>query len=293
VIPDLANSQTLQSINAGQKQGKGSGFNIPDLSQLFPDENLSPTSELPNFSPTPGKLLTGSPITGDKSGKLKPLNVNALEQLGIQADQLGYNLSDQDYLKRFPQLAQARDYNINSAGLNLSGQQDPFINDALQRAGLGDINLGTGEHTIERNMGVKIGSKETRDRTYFQRLLADNPVRAFGLNTQDIEKIALANTNGINMNALGLAQTAADRAVANASASGADQQALLSAIGSIGSAGVKAASNYFSPTLQSSYYAPPPPPGYNTGVGFSDPYSGNFYNPNGDYIGNTITGEGT
>lgn len=289
-IPDLNNLEAL--LNQG-KSNAGS-FKIPDLSTLFP--GLTPSSELPTFSGTPGKLLTGTPVSGDPKGKLTPLNINRLEQAGIQADELGYNESDADFARRFPELVKARDYNINSSQTNMAGGRDPFIYDALSKAGLGDIDFGTGEHTIERNMGVKINSKENRDRTYFQRLLQDNPQRAFGLNSKDVARVALANTSGINMNALGQAQGNLEQALSNSQSDAANQAALFSAIGSIGAAGVKAAPNFNSPTLNSGFYAPPAAPsGYNSGnsFGYNDQYSGNFYDASGNYAGNTYTGEGT
>lgn len=283
-IPDLNNLQTTL------KQKGTNSFQIPDLSELFP--GLTPSNELPTFSNTPGQLLTGSPVAGDPSGKLTPLNINKLEQTGIQADELGYNLSDADFAKRFPELVKARDYNIDSSKTNMAGGRDPFIYDALNKAGLGDIDFGTGEHTIERNMGVKINSKENRDRTYFQRLLQDNPQRAFGLNSKDVARVALANTGGINMNALGQAQGRLEQALSNSQTDAASQAALVSALGSIGAAGVKAAGSFTSPTLTPNYYTAPP--GYLTGpqTGYGDPYSGNFYDSSGNYVGNTITGGG-
>lgn len=287
-----------------EKAGKKNhGFDIPDLSDLYPGQ-VTPESDLITFSNKPGKLLVGNPVTGDPKGRLTPLNVNKLEKLAIQADELGYNLSDEDFARRFPELVAARDYGIESSRLNLAGERDPFIYGALKDSGLGDIDFGTGEHNIERNMGVKIGSKEQRDRTYFQRLLQDNPQRAFGLNSKDIARIALANTNGINMNAMGQSQGNFDQWLANKQGETASQNALISAIGSLGAAGARAFTNrsYASPTLAPSYYAGPQyygtstpniPTGYYSGssFGYGDPYSGNYYDASGNYIGNTITGD--
>lgn len=291
-IPDVNDFRELQNMS-GDRRGKNNSFQIPDLSEFFP--NLTPTSGLPTFSNEPGKLLTGKPLTGDPKGKLTPLNINKLEQIAIQADELGYNLSDEDFARRFPDLVKARDYNIESSRLNIAGERDPFIYNALSEAGLGDIDFGTGVHNIERNMGVKIGSKESRDRTYFQRLLADNPQRAFGLNSKDVARVALANTQGINMNAMGQSEGRLQQALSNASSDAASQAALVGAIGSIGAAGIKAyGGSHVSPTLSPNYYAPSVPAGYNSGAsfGYGDPYSGNYYDASGNYVGNTITGGG-
>jgi hypothetical protein len=299
---ELANRLNQLGLGGGNNQGQGNGFGIPDLSTGFPNEGISSLSDIPNITGGIQKpSLVGTGVKGNKSGKFKFLNPNKLEAEAVQADQLGYNLSDQDFAKRFPQLVAGRNASMASAESNLAGAPDPFVNNALKAAGLGDINLGTGEFTQARNLGQPIAAKEQRDRAYFQRILGDNPQRAFGLNSGDIARIAVANTNGVNMAGLGLAQGRAQQAISNLSTSAQSNAALISSLGQIAGAGVKAAGSsgsFASPTLEPGYYNTGYgyglPPGLQTGqsFGYNDQYSGNAYDASGNYVGNSFTGEG-
>ena len=293
----------------GKAQDKTPGqFGIPDLSQAFPN--------LPGFSDLQTGLSDNRDLSGGKlqvtpNTKVKPLNINKMEKMAIQADQLGYNLSDEDFARRFPWLVKGREAGIESARSNLAGERDPFLYQALNQAGLGDIDFGTGEFKQARNMGQPILAKEARDRAYFQRLLADNPQRAFGLNAGDVARIALANTQGANMLGLGVAQGRVNQALTNIQSDAANQAAMINAFGQLAGAGIKGLSqfgsgggspSYVSPTLSPSFYNQPgatafsysTPPGTYSGDWFNygDSYSGNFYDSSGNYVGNVFTGEG-
>lgn len=238
------------------------GFQIPDLSSEFPGLNI------PDINLGAGNLI-GPGTRGDKSGKLTPLDPNALEKLAVQADTLGYGLSDQDFAARFPWLAKGREAEIASADTNLAGKTDPFMTKALKQSGLSDINFGQGEYTQARNLGEPILAKENRDRSYFSRLLSENPQRSFGLNAGDIARIAMANTAGVNMVALGLAQGRVNQALSNINTQAQSEAGMISAIGQLGAAGLKAFGNqpnYTSPQLNLGYYN-----------NFTNPYAPNFY----------------
>lgn len=298
---DLQNMLEQAGLGSGNNNGMGNGFGIPDLSQGFPGLGISSLDDLNSIG---GGIdqpsLVGKGVQGDPSGKFKFLNPSKLEKMAVQADQLGYNLSDEDWAKRFPWLAKGRDYAVESARSNLAGERDPFLTNTLKQAGLGDVDFGTGEFKQARNMGQPILQKEQRDRAYFQRLMADNPQRAFGLNAGDIARIAMANTNGVNMNALGLATGRANQAISNINSQAQDNAAMISAFSKIGSTAIGAfanKTNYTSPTLQPGYYNAPgyavPQGTYSgAGLGWGDYGSGNYYDASGNYLGNTYTGEG-
>jgi len=267
--------------------GQNPGFAVPNLGKTYPG-----LGKVPNiFGANPGQLLTGDAVQIDDNDPLPSLNPAKLEKLAVQGDTLGYNASDADFKKRFPYLAKGRDLAIESAKTNIMGQTDPFVASALKSAGLGSLNFGKNEFAQARNMGQPIAAKEQRDRNYFTRLLADNPARSFGLNSGDISKIALANTNGINMQALGLAQGNAAQAISDAQASAANNAALMSAIGQLGATSIGAfTQSKLSPTFSPNYYAAPVPAGAypGTSFGYGDPYSGNYYNASGQYMGNSF-----
>lgn len=188
-----------------------------------------------------------------KAPKLQQVNVPNVEQQAVAADVQGYNLSDQDWRSRFPQLYAGREYNIGNANLNLSGQTDPAISGALKTAGFGDVNLGNTEFQQAQNMGQPILAKEQRDRSYFQNLLADNPQRAFGLSGSDVANIALGNVasqNTYNSSLYGTRVAASNQAVLQ----GAQNMATLyGALGSVGGAAIRAYSP--SPYLSANTYA--------------------------------------
>jgi hypothetical protein len=171
--------------------------------------------------------------------KLKQVNIPQAESQATAADIHGYNLSDQDYAKRFPDLVSGRQYNVNNAVSNLQGQTDPHIASAIQGAGLGTPNLGSNEFQQARSLGQPILAKEKRDRNYFQSVLSDNPQRAFGLSGGDVASLAQANIgaqNQFNQNIYGTRiQGYNQNILQNAQLN----SALIGSFGSLASTGIK------------------------------------------------------
>lgn len=132
-----------------------------------------------------------------KPKKFVPVDIPRTQAEAIAADTAGYAKSDADFKKRFPKLAQGRNFNIQSSLADRSGAMSAGVTDALGKAGL-SADFGTNAFQQAKNLGMPILAKEQRDRTYFQRLLADNPQRQFGLSGQDIARISIANTGGTN-----------------------------------------------------------------------------------------------
>ncbi len=137
-----------------------------------------------------------------KAPKFTPINVSKTNDLALQFDERGYQLSDEDFAKRFPNLVAGREYSIDDALGNLQGQESAVVTDTLSKSGLGDVNFGNTSFEKAKNTGAtgqEILSREKRDRNYFQNLLAANPQRQFGLTGQDVAHIALGNTNSANV----------------------------------------------------------------------------------------------
>lgn len=211
-----------------------------------------------------------------KAPKLQKVNVPQVGAQALAADKASYAASDADFANRFPQLVTGRQYNIGNAVSNLNGATDPKISSELQRAGLGSPNLGNTEFAQARSLGQPILAKEQRDRNYFQTLLSNNPQRAFGLSGGDVTNIALANLgaqNAYNQNTFGTRINAANQQIAqNAQLYG----AIAGAVGSIGSAGIRA---YNQPSVSDPYlsygqYSPytyPGSTGYNPDIGSIQP----------------------
>lgn len=126
------------------------------------------------------------------------INIPETQALALEFDRSGYDASDLDFLRRFPLLAEGREFNIEDSANQMAGAQDPLVAQTLDKAGL-SADYGATPYAQSRNMGAQeIVSKEKRDRNYFSRLLAENPSRQFGLGGQDIARVSIANTMGQN-----------------------------------------------------------------------------------------------
>lgn len=123
-----------------------------------------------------------------------PIDINNVAQQAFIADKAGFDISDKDWQKRFPQLFAGRNYNISDIGGNLRGIASPTITKEMNKAGLG-ANLGNTEFKQAQNLGLPLLSLEQRDRNYFQKELSMNPQRTAGLTGQDVARISIANTN--------------------------------------------------------------------------------------------------
>jgi hypothetical protein len=130
--------------------------------------------------------------------KFIPVNIPQTAAMAKAADIAGYKLSDADFAARFPNLVAGREFSINDALGNLEGKTSKTVSDALEKSGVATGNLGDNPFKQAFELGMPILSKEQRDRTYFQRLLADNPQRQFGLSGGDVAKIAVANVGSQN-----------------------------------------------------------------------------------------------
>lgn len=130
-----------------------------------------------------------------KLPKFVPIDIASIAGLASATDKTGYDISDADWAARFPALSKGRDITIQDAQNALSGKPDPKITNELTKSGFGDVDVGGSPFDQARKLGLPILSKEQRDRTYFQKLLGDNPHRTFGLSGQDVAHVAIANTN--------------------------------------------------------------------------------------------------
>lgn len=196
------------------------------------------------------------------------INIPETQALALGFDQSGYDASDLDFLRRFPLLAEGREFNIADSTNQMAGAQDPLVAQALKDSGL-EADYGKTPYAQSRNMGAtEIPAKEKRDRTFFSRLLSENPSRQFGLGGQDIAHISIANTMGQNNYNQGLFGSRIN-AYNNAITQNAQNNAsYANAAGDLfGSIAKYYRSNQLS-YLDSNYYG-----GYNTGRGYAAPVS--------------------
>jgi hypothetical protein len=194
-----------------------------------------------------------------------------VQKLALDFDTRGYNISDEDFQKRFPNLVKGRQFSIDDALGELNGGVSPVVADALKGAGL-ESNFGNTSFAQSKNMGKKgqeILSREQRGRDYFQKLLGENPERVFGLGSQDVAHIALANTGGANVFNQG--QYGSRVAGYNAALQNQAQttQGYASALTSLAGIGAKFAQNQQSPYLSVTSYGNPYP--YTDANGFNHP----------------------
>lgn len=134
-----------------------------------------------------------------------PLNVRNVARQALEADELSYRISDQDFQNRFPDLVRGRNYMADNAASNLRGETSPVVTNAMSKAGL-TADLGNNEFQKARNLGKPILSIEQRDRNYFRTNLALNPQRTAGLSGPDVTKLTAQNTgaqNAFNSNVFG------------------------------------------------------------------------------------------
>lgn len=183
------------SQGGGNSEGQGGtstvvppGFQIPDLGG----------TETPDIFPN---SLTGPGTRGSAVSKFVPIDINALENLATQMDAKGYGLSDSKFAQLYPDLHTAAQYMPGNAALNIKGdQEDPMLSGALNTAGLGDMKFTGDPYEKARNLGVNIMSVASRNRNFFT-ALNGTPyyfMRNFGLNSNNVAQVALANTAANN-----------------------------------------------------------------------------------------------
>lgn len=182
------------------------------------------------------------------------ISIPATQKLALGFDTSGYDASDLDFLRRFPLLAQGREYNIGDSATQIAGGQDPLVTSTLDKSGL-QADYGDNSYQQSRNAGAPdILSKEKRDRKYFSRLLGENPQRQFGLSGQDTTRISVANTMGANNYNQGLFGSRINAYNASIQQNAATNAGYASAAGSIAGDLAKFYRNQQPGYLSSSFY---------------------------------------
>lgn len=218
--------------------------------------------------------------------KFVPIDIGAVAGLAAATDKAGYDASDADWAARFPALSKGRDYSIEDAKNALQGKADPNVTNALTKAGV-NVDIGGNPFQQAEKLGLPILSKEQRDRTYFAKLLSDNPQRQFGLSGQDVAHIAIANTNSQNNFNQGLFGSRINAYNSQIQQSAQATQGIVSGItGAVGIGAQLYQNNQLSNYLNSDYYRNDPVrvvPYGTTG----DASYGAFVQPNPAYSPNT------
>ena len=144
----------------------------------------------------------------------KPIDINATIAQALNYDTEGFNFSDQDFASRFPGLVSARNQQVQDAYSQLTGPLDPtvenqFATNALG-AGIGTVGGGDplsalgmtqgsfGSNVATATLGNELLDKQSKDRSYFETLIGNNPQRAFGISGSDVANLGIANTGGLN-----------------------------------------------------------------------------------------------
>jgi len=233
-----------RSVDAGDEQNPlvfaGAGQSPPGQGHIPPGFRVPTVPE--GGTPTPDMFpntFSGQAYHGTtgKAGQFVPINPNDVERLATGYDTREYNLSDQLWKSRFPQLSEGRDYAVNDAYGDITGQPNQFVEGATSRAGLGDVNVGT-DFQRARALGTGITDIANRNRNYFMTLLRDNPQRNFGLNHKDIYNIGIANTGAANKEAAARAQSQLNAYEASVNQGIQNEAALIGGVGKLGSAAI-------------------------------------------------------
>lgn len=148
-----------------------------------------------------------------KPQEFNPVNISKTASLASKYDELGWSFADKDLLARFPGMVAARDTNTRDAASQISGPEDPFVQnrwatDALESAfgsfgggnSMADIST-TGSAARGSAAASIIGSaqqKQDYDRDYFGQALLDNPPRSIGMGGKEAVDIAISNALGSN-----------------------------------------------------------------------------------------------
>lgn len=221
--------------------------------------------------------------------KFKPIDAGVVSAKAKATDIQGYQMSDADYAKRFPQLVKGRQSNIDSAIANVSGGPDKQTSAALASAGL-SRNLGSNEFQKGRSLGQPILQLEQRDQNYFSRMLGDNPQRTAGLSGKNIGEIAASNATGQNAYAQGIYGSNINAYNQQIAQNAQTTSAGIGAFGSLLAGGIKSfnqppanSGGFLSPTSYGNPYGfgsgsagftSPGSYGYNPDVGTVAPYYG-------------------
>jgi hypothetical protein len=144
--------------------------------------------------------MGGGGGSAPKKPTFKPVDIDKTAALAKDYDVSAYERSDADFAARHPELVSARNKTIGDATNQLGGDIGDMTRSALLTSGLrpeaSSMNGGN-EFKTSRNAGMPILAKEKRDRTYFERLLGENPMRST-FSGADAVRIALGNTGNVN-----------------------------------------------------------------------------------------------
>lgn len=243
-IPEVSQTATVPHQAGGQ-----SGFMIPG--------SLDPNLPFFGGGLPPASGLRGGQFQASGNGTFIPIDPARLENLAVQADITAEANAKAAWAARYPLLAAADKYDINSAWMNTAGQEDPFIHSALDQAGLGGYHFQGNPYLQARNMGTAILSKEQRDRNYNARMFQEHPINQLGLGPEDIANIAAWNTGGANAFNQGVAAQNLQNYITSEQQNSQLTASLLGSFGALGGAALSRF-NYGQPTpnpqLGSSFY---------------------------------------
>lgn len=179
-----------------------------------------------------------------------PVNLQDAQRRAIEADTLGYQLSDQDFARRFPGLVSGRQTQLNDAYRSLTGPLDPalqnqFATTGIERAlsvtGQGSSLAGLGtpgsasRNILATSVATDTMKEQDKSRDYFQSLMESTPQRNFG-----IDPTNLAIGNVVGQNALQQAQYTGQVQAGNAQQAASDQNTAAAISTAIAIAGIAA-----------------------------------------------------
>lgn len=146
----------------------------------------------------------------------QPYDLNKIYAQSVAWDQSGYKLSDEDFLKRHPELVQGEKLFETQTLQDIEGERElmPAIQSEFMRAGLGrSLSAfggigptlkpgGAGEASVARNLGLSIASFQDRNRQNRLQALTTAeqifPRRQFGLTGESAAMLNMLNTQGVN-----------------------------------------------------------------------------------------------
>lgn len=146
---------------------------------------------------------------------------------------------------------------MGQAALPFQGRQDPQLQDVMQSAGFGRVNLGSNPYEVAQNLGQQFSAplgQLQRNQTFLNAMLNQWKPPDLRLTGEDLLNVAMgqaaqrgqAQQQAFESQLLGATSAAQQQGLANA--------ATLGAIGKVGSGAINA---FFSPSLSSQgYYQP-------------------------------------
>lgn len=158
-------------------------------------------------------LFGGGAGAAPEPPKFKKANIEKTASNALKFDELGWQLSDNDLLARFPGLVATRNANIEDAAKQLTGPLDPAVENQFTTKGLGDAmsafgggqdmaDIGSSGSAARGSVAASVAqqtqNKQDADRATFSQLLMENPGRIMGLTGQDAVSLAIANILGQN-----------------------------------------------------------------------------------------------